>query len=77
MNVKYIKLSRKCRHHTIFWSGASDGCFYCKRALTHNKTQLQNMSPEDILSLELFSKDRFIVHRDKKKNPNYKGKRPL
>lgn len=77
MNVKYIRLSRKCRHHTNFWSGASDGCFYCKRAVAHNKKQTQSMTPEEALLNEIFSKDRFMVRTSKKKNPNYKGKRHL
>lgn len=76
MNVKYIKLSRKCRHHTNFRSGVSDGCFYCKRAVAHNKKQTQNMTLEEVLLNEIFNKDRFII-RTSKKNPDYKGKRPL
>ena len=75
MNVKYIKLSRKCKKHKNLWSGACDGCFYCKRAMAHNK--LQVISPEEVLLGEIFGDGRFVMRAVKKQNPNYKGKRPL
>jgi hypothetical protein len=75
MNVKYIKLSRKCKYHTNLWSGSSSGCYYCRRALAHNK--LQKLSPEDALLNDIFGGGRFVMIVSKEKNPNYKGKRPL
>lgn len=75
MNVKYIRLSRKCKNHTNLWSGSYSGCYYCKRALAHNK--LQKLSPEDALLNDIFGGSRFVMSVKKQKNPNYKGKRPL
>jgi len=77
MNIKYIKLSRKCKNHTNLWSGAHSGCHYCMRALAHNL----KLSPEESLLNDIFGESRFVrrikTYCKTKKNPNYKGKRHL
>lgn len=74
MNVKYIKLSRKCKYHDALYLGIAEKCHYCKRAEAHNR--YQKISPEEILLGEIFGDGRFI-RRVVKHSPNYKGKRPI
>lgn len=73
MNVKYIKISRKCRHHVYHDLGAAVGCFFCKRADDHNK--YNKISPEEVLISQIFQDGR-VIKRIANHSSNYKGKPP-